>query len=130
MSKKSEPRLSFDEWVKEKQGEMQQSKARAKAFKDSAGEMLWLRSKDAFSWITDIYEQFDLIYKSITMLREQQLASDKRTINLTKLLLGLKGKVKIKEIEKKAEEFGEYYKLFIRKAKELESEQKEREKWK
>lgn len=126
MSEKNGIRILSDEWLKKKQTEMQMSMTRAKAFMDSADDTDGMGKKNAFSWLVNVYQELYLTYDSLETLSNL----NKHTISLVKLLLGIKSKAKIEEIIKRAEEFGECYELFMKKAKELEFEQTEKEKWK
>jgi hypothetical protein len=123
MSEKSKSKFDFDKWIQERQEYTQKAKARAEAVSDVSFNVAIPRTKDVYAWLMDVYAKLDLIYKALKFIYD----SNQNTSNLLKLLLGIEHDAKRKEIEDRAREFGENYELFMNKAKELESEQKEKE---
>jgi len=122
----SQTQPTFEEWLKKRRTETNEDRIRLDAYYDTSPEP----NKWIWSWLRGAYTELYMIYDALDYLNKRKNEEDERIYRRIKTLLGMSADASNKDVIDRAKEFGRFAEKLIEKGREIEEEEKLREKMK
>lgn len=128
----NEPKITFKEWLKKQQEQMNKTIVRTETLGETASEDwkgYFNSFKGVFTDLHDLYWAVEFLYDKSKMASKESDNKIETIEQVMKKILGLRDGASEKEFKDRAEEFGKFVEQLIKKRKEWEAEEKEKEKY-